>query len=219
MLRMAQGLRAALRVPRAPLVQMPRYAHSVRDPAASQPTDTDASAAAPEAKPDAPAAKEGEPERVSLESAVEFSLPGFTATETVTESEPVPPPPRESNAPHRLHVQSTRNNTIVTLTMPTGEPLANASGGTVGFKKAGRSGYEAGYRAALRVFSRISENQARWRINSIEVLWNGFGQGREAVFRAIMASEGEQVRNMIKVMTDKTPIKIGGVRPKKRRML
>ena len=78
---------------------------------------------------------------------------------------------------------------------------------------------EAGYRAALRVFSRISENQARWRINSIEVLWNGFGQGREAVFRAIMASEGEQVRNMIKVMTDKTPIKIGGVRPKKRRML
>ncbi|KAI3626113.1 hypothetical protein CBS9595_001474 [Malassezia furfur] len=218
MLRLAQGLRAALRVPRAPLLQMPRYAHSVRDPAALQPTDADASAAAPEAQPDTAPAKE-EPERVSLESAVEFSLPGFTASETVSETEPVPPPPRESNAPHRLHVQSTRNNTIVTLTMPTGEPLANASGGTVGFKKAGRSGYEAGYRAALRVFSRISENQARWRINSIEVLWNGFGQGREAVFRAIMASEGEQVRNMIKVMTDKTPIKIGGVRPKKRRML
>ncbi|WFC93840.1 hypothetical protein MBRA1_000464 [Malassezia brasiliensis] len=218
MLRLAQGLRTALRVPRAPLVQMPRYAHSVQDPAASQPTDANASAAVSEAKSDTMPAKE-EPERVSLESAVEFSLPGFTASETVKETESVPPPTRESNAPHRLHVQSTRNNTIVTLTMPTGEPLTNASGGTVGFKKAGRSGYEAGYRAALRVFSRISENQARWRINSIEVLWNGFGQGREAVFRAIMASEGEQVRNMIKVMTDKTPIKIGGVRPKKRRML
>ena len=49
------------------------------------------------------------------------------------------------------------------------------------------------------------------------MLWNGFGQGREAAFRAMMANEGEQVRSLVKVMTDKTPIKVGGVRPKKRR--
>ena len=44
-------------------------------------------------------------------------------------------------------------------------------------------------------------------------------RGREAVFRALQASEGESVRQMVLAMTDKTPIKIGGVRPKKRRML
>ncbi|WFD02691.1 hypothetical protein MOBT1_001374 [Malassezia obtusa] len=218
MLRLSQGLRAAVRMPRAPLARVRGLAQAVQDPAASQPADANKEGKAPEAAPETKGA-EDEPQRVSLESAVEFSMPGFTAAETAADPEPMPTPPRESNVPHRLHVQSTRNNTIVTLTTPTGEPLANASGGTVGFKKAGRSGYEAGYRAALRIFTRISENQPRWRINSIEVLWNGFGQGREAVFRAMMASEGEQVRNMIKVMTDKTPIKIGGVRPKKRRML
>ena len=124
---------------------------------------------------------------------------------------------RNVQRPHRLHVQSTRNNTIVTLTTPAGDTLASASGGTVGFKKAGRSGYEAGYRAAFRVFDQIAENRGRWRLHALEVLWNGFGQGREAVFRAMMASEGELVRSLVKTMTDKTPIKVGGVRPKKRR--
>ncbi|PKI84681.1 hypothetical protein MVES_001318 [Malassezia vespertilionis] len=157
-------------------------------------------------------------ERVSLDAAMEFSMPEFTAA-AQEPVENVPTTPRGLAKPHRLHVQATRNNTMVTFTMPTGEPLANASGGTVGFKKAGRSGYEAGYRAALRIFEKIGANQTRWRVNSIEVLWNGFGQGREAVFRAMMASEGEKVRGLVKVMTDKTPIKIGGVRPKKRRML
>ncbi|WFD31463.1 hypothetical protein MSPP1_002499 [Malassezia sp. CBS 17886] len=155
---------------------------------------------------------------VSVASAVPFSpLPGFTAA--AEEAPRHGTVPRRASAPHRLHVQSTRNNTIVTLTMPTGEPLASASGGSVGFKKANRSGYEAGYRAALRVFDQIAANRARWQMGSIEMLWNGFGQGREAVFRALLANEGEHVRTMVKVMTDKTPIKIGGVRPKKRRML
>lgn len=215
MLRLSPALRAAARMARVPRASIA----PVRGYAQATPEAPSAPAAAPEKPAEGQEAAADGAERVSLESAVEFSMPGFTAEQPA--SEPVAPAPksREANAPHRMHVQSTRNNTIVTLTTPTGEPLANASGGTVGFKKAGRSGYEAGYRSALRVFSRIAENQARWRINSIEVLWNGFGQGREAVFRAMMASEGEQVRNLVKVMTDKTPIKVGGVRPKKRRML
>ncbi|WFD23589.1 hypothetical protein MEQU1_002283 [Malassezia equina] len=158
---------------------------------------------------------------VSLDSAVEFTpLPGMNAgerTESVPPTSREPPSPRGRTAPHRMHVQASRNNTIITFTMPTGEPLARASGGSVGFRKAARSGYEAGYRAAVRVFQQIGANKKRWNVNGIEVLWNGFGQGREAVFRAFQASEGEMVRNLVKVMTDKTPIKIGGVRPKKRR--
>ena len=159
-------------------------------------------------------------QKVSLDSAVEFTpVPEMSA--------PTPPPKPVSDVlglpsasrPHRLHITSSRNNTIVTFTMPTGEPLVGESGGTVGFKKAQRSGYEAGYRAAVRVFQHIVAHRAQWGVKDIEVLWNGFGQGREAVFRALQASEGESVRQMVLAMTDKTPIKIGGVRPKKRRML
>ncbi|TKY87590.1 hypothetical protein EX895_003604 [Sporisorium graminicola] len=121
--------------------------------------------------------------------------------------------------PHRLFVNSSRNNTILTLTSPTGDPLASASGGSVGFKKSARSGYEAGYRAAFSMFGKINEFKDAWRIQHLEVLWNGFGQGREAVFRALLAGEGQGTKNLISKMTDKTPVKIGGVRPKKRRML
>ncbi|GAC94331.1 likely mitochondrial ribosome protein [Pseudozyma hubeiensis SY62] len=124
-----------------------------------------------------------------------------------------------SAQPHRLFVNSSRNNTILTLTSPSGDPLASASGGSVGFKKSARSGYEAGYRAAFAMFGKINEFKDAWRIQHLEVLWNGFGQGREAVFRALLAGEGQGTKNLISKMTDKTPVKIGGVRPKKRRML
>lgn len=121
--------------------------------------------------------------------------------------------------PHRLFINASRNNTILTLTSPSGDPLASASGGSVGFKKSARSGYEAGYRAAFAMFGKINEFKDAWRIQHLEVLWNGFGQGREAVFRAMLAGEGQGTKNLISKMTDKTPVKIGGVRPKKRRML
>ncbi|GAK67492.1 mitochondrial 37S ribosomal protein YmS18 [Moesziomyces antarcticus] len=124
-----------------------------------------------------------------------------------------------SAQPHRLFVNASRNNTILTLTSPSGDPLASASGGSVGFKKAARSGYEAGYRAAFAMFGKINEFKDAWRISHLEVLWNGFGQGREAVYRAMLAGEGQATKNLISKMTDNTPVKIGGVRPKKRRML
>lgn len=95
--------------------------------------------------------------------------------------------------------------------------MASSSGGTAGFKKAQRSGYEAAYRAAFQMFGSINNNRLKWGLQSIEIVWKGFGQGREAVFRALMASEGQEVKLRIAKMIDATPIKIGGVRPKKRR--
>ncbi|KAK0546490.1 hypothetical protein OC845_004568 [Tilletia horrida] len=147
---------------------------------------------------------------------------------------------------HRLHIKTSRNNTILTFTTPDGNPLAAATGGTAGFKKSQRSGYEAGYRAAFQMFDHISEyrkttfgagigaprssHAARMSGGlvslpmksqdlTIETIWSGFGQGREAVFRALMTNEGQNVRSLVKRVTDATPLKIGGVRPKKRRML
>lgn len=129
--------------------------------------------------------------------------------------------PREivSENTHKLHVRASRNNTIITLTSPNGDPIVTASGGSVGFKHTQRSGYEAGYRAAFAVFDKINKFQEAWRIMHLEILWNGFGQGREAVFRALLSDNGSATKRLVSRMTDTTPIKVGGVRPKKRRML
>lgn len=51
------------------------------------------------------------------------------------------------------------------------------------------------------------------------MIFKGFGQGREALVAALNSSQGDEVRRKISKITDATPIKIGGVRPKKRRKL
>ncbi|KAF8603194.1 translational machinery component [Ceratobasidium sp. AG-I] len=135
-------------------------------------------------------------------------------------------PPGQSDQVYHLHVKSTSNNTIITLTDPQGGALkgGSASGGTVGFKGVGKSGYEAGYQCALRIFARIAElkrtvNRAHGDLK-IELLLNGmFGQGREAMYRALMTQDGEHVRQIISRVTDTTRIRVGGTRPKKRRVL
>ncbi|PWN92767.1 translational machinery component [Acaromyces ingoldii] len=156
------------------------------------------------------------------------SLPGSSS------SAPPPPPPISAltrrtaysslrghdTPPFRLHIQSTRTNTILTLTDPYGNVLSAVSGGSLGtFKKAARSGYEAAYRASLSMFNTIANKRIGWRMNKLELVWKGFGQGREAVFRALMANEGRNTRLLVSRMSDATKIKVGGVRPKKRRML
>jgi small subunit ribosomal protein S11 len=119
---------------------------------------------------------------------------------------------------YRLHCQSTRNNTIVAFTKPEGHVIAWFSGGSCGFKKVNRSGYEAGYQCAVRVFKKIEE-VAKVAPIQIDVFFKGFGQGREALHRALLTSEGQSVRPLVATITDRTPIKIGGTRAKKRRRL
>lgn len=54
---------------------------------------------------------------------------------------------------------------------------------------------------------------------SIELILKGYGPGREALVAALNSSQGDEVRRKVSRITDATPIKIGGVRPKKRRKL
>lgn len=153
------------------------------------------------------------------------TLPGQELPESVRATTDALPSSRSNTSfsftrghePFHLHVQSTRNNTILTLTTPDGSPLTNVSCGTVGFRKAARSTYDAGYRTALTMFQRIEENRVSWRIATLELVWKGFGQGREAVYRALMTDDGTPVRKLVRRMRDTTRIKIGGVRPRKRR--
>ncbi|KAJ8518365.1 hypothetical protein ONZ45_g4553 [Pleurotus djamor] len=120
---------------------------------------------------------------------------------------------------YHVHCHSSRNNTITTLTRPNGTPVAWFSGGSCGFKKGNRASYEAGYQCAVRMFERVKQEVEEKGKLELQLVFKGFGQGRDALHRAIMTSEGEFVRPLVKSIVDKTPIKIGGTRsPKARRL-
>lgn len=131
--------------------------------------------------------------------------------------------------PHRMHVYATKHNTHITFTQPPAKDPANPSkqvdvlmslsAGNIGFKKAGRGSYDAGYQLAAFVLKQIQERGLLRDLHSLEVVLRGFGKGREAVTKALLGSEGYLVRNKISSVKDATRLKFGGSRsPKPRRL-
>jgi small subunit ribosomal protein S11 len=108
----------------------------------------------------------------------------------------------------RAYIQSTFNNTIITLTDPNGNVLAWASGGTVGFKGSRKSTPYAAQIAADRAAKRGMEHGLR----QVEVYVRGPGSGREAAIRSLQGA-GIQVLSI----RDVTPVPHNGCRPPKRR--
>lgn len=106
------------------------------------------------------------------------------------------------------HIQSTFNNTIVTLTDVQGNALSWASAGGLGFKGSKKSTPFAAQTAADVAAKAAMEHG----LKSVEVYVKGPGSGREAAIRALQAA-GLEI-NMIK---DVTPIPHNGCRPPKRR--
>ncbi|MBA4495915.1 30S ribosomal protein S11 [Paenactinomyces guangxiensis] len=107
-----------------------------------------------------------------------------------------------------VHIRSTFNNTIITITDPRGNVVAWASAGTMGFKGSRKSTPFAAQMAAEQAAKTAMENGMR----SVEVMVKGPGAGREAAIRSLQAA-GLEV-NLIK---DVTPIPHNGCRPPKRR--
>jgi len=105
-------------------------------------------------------------------------------------------------------IQSTFNNTIITLTDPKGAVLSWASAGTVGFKGSRKSTPYAAGLAAEAAARRAMEHGLR----QVEVRVKGPGSGREAAIRSLQAA-GLQVTSI----RDVTPIPHNGCRPPKRR--
>jgi small subunit ribosomal protein S11 len=107
-----------------------------------------------------------------------------------------------------VHIQSTFNNTIVSITDPKGEVISWASAGTVGFK-----GTKKGTPFAAQM---AAENAARKSLEHglkrVDVFVKGPGSGRETAIRSLQSC-GLEV-NLIK---DVTPIPHNGCRPPKRR--
>ncbi|WP_026895019.1 30S ribosomal protein S11 [Clostridiisalibacter paucivorans] len=108
----------------------------------------------------------------------------------------------------QAHIQSTFNNTIVTLTDTQGNSISWASAGQLGFRGSRKSTPFAAQMAAETAAKKAMEHG----LKTVEVYVKGPGAGREAAIRSLQAA-GLEV-NLIK---DVTPIPHNGCRPPKRR--
>ena len=106
------------------------------------------------------------------------------------------------------HVQSTFNNTIVTITDVSGNTIAWSSAGVRGFKGSRKSTPFAAQLAAEDAAKKAMDHGMR----SITVFVNGPGSGRESALRALQAAGFK-----ISLIRDVTPIPHNGCRPPKRR--
>ncbi|MGF1541927.1 MAG: 30S ribosomal protein S11 [Pleurocapsa sp.] len=115
----------------------------------------------------------------------------------------------KKNVPNGVaHIQSTFNNTIVTISDTKGDVVSWASAGSSGFKGAKKGTPFAAQTAADSAGRRAMDQGMR----QIEVMVSGPGAGRETAIRALQGAGLE-----ITLIRDVTPIPHNGCRPPKRR--
>ena len=107
-----------------------------------------------------------------------------------------------------VHVQSSFNNTIVTITDVNGNALSQSSAGALGYRGSRKSTPFAAGVAAEKAAKAAKE----YGIKSVEVYVKGPGNGRESAIRSL-ANEGIEVT----LIRDVSPIPHNGCRPPKRR--
>lgn len=106
----------------------------------------------------------------------------------------------------QVHIQATFNNTIVSVSDKKGEVLAASSAGANGFRGSKKGTAYAAQVAAEKVAEIAKRDHG---MSSIDVYVKGIGLGRDSAIRAF-STLGIQINSI----TDKTPIKHGGCRPK-----
>jgi small subunit ribosomal protein S11 len=107
-----------------------------------------------------------------------------------------------------VHIQSTFNNTIVTITNLTGDTIAWASAGSAGFKGARKGTPFAAQTAAEKAaFEALNVG-----LKTVAILVKGQGSGRETAIRSIQGAGFEIIS-----IQDITPVPHNGCRPRKRR--
>jgi small subunit ribosomal protein S11 len=108
----------------------------------------------------------------------------------------------------QAHIHATFNNTLVTITDMTGNPLSWGSAGSAGFKGSRKSTPYAAQMSAETAARRAMEQG----MQTVDVFVKGPGPGRESAIRALQ-SAGLNVLSI----TDVTPVPHNGTRPRKRR--
>ncbi|KIX04591.1 uncharacterized protein Z518_05461 [Rhinocladiella mackenziei CBS 650.93] len=147
-----------------------------------------------------------------------------------------------ADEPYHLNVYAHRQNMHITFTEPSRNPILSLSVGNLGLRKAQRKTYDACFQLASYMFRKMAEKQ--WRVggrkmthnemktltdirkpgpvgggNGIEIIFRGFGPGREAFQKALLGPEGRMIKPLISKVTDGTRLKFGGTRsPKVRRL-
>ena len=107
-----------------------------------------------------------------------------------------------------VHIQSTFNNTIITITDPGGNVVAWSSSGVQGFKGSRKSTPFAAQLAA----EDAAKKAMMHGMKTVEVFVKGPGAGRESALRALQAAGFN-----VLVIKDVTPVPHNGCRPPKRR--
>ena len=108
----------------------------------------------------------------------------------------------------KAYIQSTFNNTIITITDMNGEAICWASAGTIGFKGSRKSTPFAAQRAA----ENVADKAKKMGLREIEIRVKGPGSGRESAVTALQAAG-----LAVKSIEDVTPLPHNGCRPRKRR--
>ena len=108
----------------------------------------------------------------------------------------------------QVHIQSTFNNTLVTITDANGNAVSWSSAGSLGYKGSRKGTPFAAQMAAETAAKAAKEHGLR----SVEVYVKGPGAGRESAIRALSACDLE-----ITLISDVSPIPHNGCRPPKRR--
>ena len=107
-----------------------------------------------------------------------------------------------------VHVNSSFNNTMVTITDAQGNTISWSSSGTMGFKGSRKSTPYAAQMAAEDAAKKAMDHG----LQTVEVLVRGPGSGRESALRALQAAG-----LTVTAISDTTPIPHNGCRPPKRR--
>lgn len=106
------------------------------------------------------------------------------------------------------HIQATFNNTIVTITDPSGNVITWSSAGNLGFKGSRKSTPYAAQMAAATAAKKAIDSGMK----QIDIFVKGPGAGRESAIRSLQATGLE-----INLIKDVTPVPHNGCRPPKRR--
>jgi len=143
----------------------------------------------------------------------------FTRMTEELEATLIRQPYSDRSPPHHLHIYAHKHNTIVTLTRPNGNPIFNISCGNLGFRKSQRSGYDPAFQLSSHVLAQIQERGLLLEIQKLELVFRGFGAGREAFTKVLLGNEGRHIRGLVSRVTDSTRIKFGGTRSRQVRRL
>lgn len=156
------------------------------------------------------------PEKATAETAVSPPAAGqapTTAAALLTDQQPGEAVVRKTKLRRVVpeayaNIQSTYNNTIITLSDPLGKVLAWSSAGASGFKGTRKSTAYAASQAAQR----LADKAKAYGVEKVHVQVKGIGSGREQAIRSLQVG-GLTVLSI----SDVTPIPHGGCRPRKPR--